>query len=235
MSHADLPAVGCEMLTMWSPQANMPGAGHRCPSLRGQRRAGGAGQAPHDEIVRVANQVLKERVRQRAVEGHRDPVPLVEVIAGGDGRPGLPQRLPLQRIDLQRDGRGRRSAERIAYILPPTLNTRASGPKGCPRPHRASRAAARGGTCRYGSSIWLPLLSAAVCCAPARAARPCCTCRSVHSEACVKARVACGVCAVLRAVPRCRGRCPWAASRCTDRSSPVASATAARGGAGCVR
>src|SRR5262249_21290036 len=68
------------------------------------------GQGRDDQVVGVAEHVGHHLVGQRAVEGDRVPVPLVQVITGSDGRVGGPQldrelwlafKAQLQRIAVQ--------------------------------------------------------------------------------------------------------------------------------------
>ena len=68
---------------------------------------------------------------QRAVQQHRVPVALVEVVAGRDRRVGRPQLLGELRLALEADSTADRPPRRDrANILPATLNTEVSKPNG---------------------------------------------------------------------------------------------------------
>ena len=65
--------------TRWPPSAGSTLSPAASRALRGRR-----GSAATHEVVGVLDHVAHHRVRERAVERHRVPVPLVEVIAGPD-------------------------------------------------------------------------------------------------------------------------------------------------------
>src|SRR3954447_19563414 len=73
------------------------------------------------EVVAVLDQVADERVGRIRAEGHRDPVALVEVVAGDDRIVPRAQEFPDLRLaleaDVQRVGRQRRDREDLAADL----------------------------------------------------------------------------------------------------------------------
>jgi hypothetical protein len=95
-----------------------------------ERAAARRRELAEDEVVGVLDQVLDHLLGQGSVDDHGVPVALVEVVSGKHRGVRPAQSLGELGLTLEADPKRVRAELGERSILPPTLNTEVSGPKG---------------------------------------------------------------------------------------------------------